>query len=144
MHTPNDNLQKSVQSAFKHGIKNEIIAKEKYVKVMNFKLFRNIVTEDTGLLIQPNLTWLGASPDGKALDQHEIPSYGLLEIECTYSKRDCDIHKLFRTDDFYIGLDENEMPYLKKKHSSAYYTQIQIALVLAIAEWCDLFMYTVV
>ena len=58
LHTPNDNLPKSVQSAFKHGIKNEIIAKEKYVKAMNFKLFRNIVTEDTGLLIQPNLPWL--------------------------------------------------------------------------------------
>ena len=61
LHTPNDNLPKSVQSAFKHGIKNEIIAKEKYVKAMNFKLLRNIVTEDTGLLIQPNLPWLGAS-----------------------------------------------------------------------------------
>ena len=63
MHTPNDNLPKSVQSAFKHGIKREIIAKEKYVKAMNFKLFRNIVTEDTGLLIQPNLTW------------HQAPSF---------------------------------------------------------------------
>ena len=37
LHTPNGNLPKSVQSAFKHGIKNEIIAKEKYVKAMNFK-----------------------------------------------------------------------------------------------------------
>ena len=81
LHTPNGNLPKSVQSAFKYGMKNEIIAKEKYVKAMNFKLFRNIVTEDTGLLIQPNLPWLGASPDGKVLDHHEIPSQGLLEIK---------------------------------------------------------------
>ena len=124
LHTPNDNLPKSVQSAFKHGIKNEIIAKEKYVKAMNFKLFRNIVTEDTGLLIQPNLPWLGASPDGKVLDQHKIPSQGLLEIKCPYSKRDRDVHELVQTDDFYIGLDENEMPYLKKEHSLGYYTQI--------------------
>ena len=116
---------------FKHGIKNEITAKENYVKAMNFKLFRNIVTEDTGLLIQPNLLWLGASPDGKVLDQHKIPSQGLLKIKCPYSKRDCDIHELVQTDDFYIGLDENEMPYLKKKHSSGYYTQIQIAMGLA-------------
>ena len=100
MHTPNDNLPKSVQSAFKHGIKNEIIAKEKYVKAMNFKLFRNIVTEDTGLLIQPNLSWVGASPDGNVLDQHDIPSQRLLEIKCPYSKRDCDISELVRTDDF--------------------------------------------
>ena len=65
MQTPNDNLPKSVQSAFKHGIKHEIIAKEKYAKAMNFKLLRNIVAEDTGLLIQPN-----------------NPSQGLLEIKC--------------------------------------------------------------
>ena len=122
LHTPNDNLPKSVQSAFKHGIKNKILAKEKYVKATNFKLFRNIVTEDTGLLIQPNLPWLGASPDGKVLDQHEIPSEGLLEIKCPYLKRDCDIHELVRTNYFYICLDENEMSYLKKKHSLAYYT----------------------
>ena len=69
---------------------------------MNFKLFRNIVAEDTGLLIQPNLPWLGASPDGKVLDQHEVPSQGLLEIKCPYSKRDCDIHELVRTDNFFI------------------------------------------
>ena len=29
------------------------------------------------------------------------------------------------------------MHYLKKKHSSGYYTQIQIAFGLARAEWCD-------
>ena len=63
---------------------------------------------------------LGASPDGKILNQHEVQ--GLLEIKCPYSKRDCDIHELVRTDGFYIGLGENEMPYLKKKHSSVYYT----------------------
>ena len=69
---------------------------------MNFKLFRNIVAEDTGLLIQPNLPWHGALPDGKVLDQHEVPSQGLLEIKCPYSKRDCDIHELVQTDSFFI------------------------------------------
>ena len=29
----------------------------------------------------------------------------------------------------------------KKKHSSGYYTQIQIALGLARAEWCDFIVY---
>ena len=82
MQTPNDNLPKSAQSAFKHGIKNEIIAKEKHVKAVNFKLFRNVVAEDTGLLIQPNIPWRGASPDGKVLDQHEVPSQELIEIKC--------------------------------------------------------------
>ena len=121
-------MLKSVQSAFKHGIKNEIVVKEKYVKAMHFKLFRNIVAEDTGLLIQPNLPWLCVSPDGKILDQHKVPFQGLLEIKCPYSKRDCHIHKPIRIDDFYIGLDKNEMPYLKNKQSSRFYTQSQIAL----------------
>ena len=61
---------------------------------MNFKLFKNIVAEDTGLLVQPNLPWRGASPDGKVLDQQKFPSQGLLEIKCPYQKRDCDIHEL--------------------------------------------------
>ena len=81
LHAPNGNLTKSVQSAFKHGIKKEIIAKEKYVKAINFKFFRNIVVEGTGRLIQPNLPWLSASPDEKVLDQHEVPSQELLEIK---------------------------------------------------------------
>ena len=104
MHTANDKLPKTVQSA-----SNEIIAKEKYVKAMNFKLLRNIVAEDNGLLIQPSLPWLGASPGGKVLDQHEVLSQGLLEIKIEYTKRDCDIHELVQTDDFCIGLDENEI-----------------------------------
>ena len=56
-------------------------------------------------------------------------------------KKDCDIHELIRTDDFYIGLDENGMPYLKKKHSSRYYNQIQTILGLARAEGCDFIVY---
>ena len=53
---------------------------------MNFKLFRIIEAEDTGLLMQPNLPWLGASPDRKVLDQSKVPSQGLLEIKCLYFK----------------------------------------------------------
>ena len=83
-------------------------------------MFRIIEAEDTGLLMQPNLPWLGGLPDGKVLDQSKVPSQGLLEIKCLYSKRDCDIHKLVRTDDLYIGLDKNKIPYLKKKHSLGY------------------------
>ena len=44
------------------------------------------------------------------------------------------MHELVQTDDFFIGLDENEMSYLKKKHSSGYHTQIQIAIGLVRAE----------
>ena len=33
------------------------------------------------------------------------------------------------------------MPYLKKKHSLGYYTQIQIALGLARVGWCVLIFY---
>ena len=54
---------------------------------MNFKLLRNTVAEDNGLLIQPSLPWLGASPDGKVLDQNEVPSQGLLEIRKSSTQR---------------------------------------------------------
>lgn len=49
------------------------------MKVLDFKLLRNNVTEDAGLIIQQNVTWLGSSPDGRIEDQYEIPSHGLTE-----------------------------------------------------------------
>ena len=103
-----NNLPKMIQTALQHGIKNEIVAKEKYTKIMNFKLMRNILIEDVGLVIQPNIPWLGASPDGKVIDNFNVPSRGLIEVKCPYTKRDCDIFGLVENDDFYVGLDEKK------------------------------------
>ena len=102
-------LPKMIQTSLQHGMKNEIVAKEKYTKIMNFKLTRNILIEDVGLVIQPNIPWLGASPDGKVIDNFNVSSRGLIEVKCPYTKRDCDIFVLVENDDFYVGLDEKKI-----------------------------------
>ena len=82
---------------------------------MNFKLMRNILIEDVGLVIQPNIPWLGASPDGKVIDNFNVPSRGLIEVKCPFTKRDCDIFGLVENDDFYIALDEKKKSISKEK-----------------------------
>ena len=63
---------------------------------MNFKLFRNIVAEDTSLL----------------MEKFQIKMKFLLKdcqkLNLILKEGECDIHELARTDDFYIGLDENK------------------------------------
>ena len=50
-----------------HGNINEDIAKEKFKNVMIYQLNQNIKILETGLLVQPCIPWLGASPDGLVL-----------------------------------------------------------------------------
>lgn len=73
------------------------------MKVLDFKLLRNNVTEDAGLIIQQNVTWLGSSPDGRIKDQYEIPSHGLTESKYSQSKRNQDINDLVQDDSFLLG-----------------------------------------
>ena len=88
---PKERLQlpRSVQENLKHGSMNEPIAREKYSDVLCHKFHRRIAVCETGIVIQPNLFWLGASPDGLVNDNQHDPQYGLIEIKCPRSKRDC-------------------------------------------------------
>lgn len=77
-----------------------------------------------GLLIHPDIYWMGCSPDGVIYDPNENPSVGILEIkrlfsmkgksveECLELKRDICIH---RNQNGEIGL----------KHNHKYYFQLQ-------------------
>ena len=60
-----------------HGIFNEDVAKEKFICVMNFRLYRAIKLRETGILVQPNIPWLGASPDGIVIDNCDSHPIGL-------------------------------------------------------------------
>ena len=76
-----------VKQALNHGENNEVVAKEKYRFIMNYRLLRNVKVKEVGLLIQNQLFWLGASPDGVIFDKQNIPHVGLLEIKCPYTKK---------------------------------------------------------
>ena len=79
-----------------------------------------------------------ASPDGCVIDK-TVDGIGLIEIKCPKTKRNCTPYELCQDLKFYVELIDNK-PSLKKNHS--YYTQIQMAMGLSRARFCDFIVYT--
>ena len=134
---PKSELPQTVQDAMNHGIIYEPIAREKYFNILKYELRRDVNIRETGLVIQPNLFWVAASPDGMVIDSQI--GVGLIEIKCPKSKRSVSPDALVNDKKFYMTL-ENGMPALKKNHK--YYTQIQIAMGLSGVLFCDFVVYT--
>ena len=140
LHKPFNDQIESVKKALNHGIQNEGVAIEKYKFIMNYRLHRSTKTKQVGLIIQSQIFWLGASPDGVILDKNN-QEIGLLEIKCPYSKRNSSVTDMVNDKSFYIALDKDKKPYLKKDHQYGYFTQIQVAMGLARLEWCHFVVY---
>jgi hypothetical protein len=134
-------LPKFTQESLEHGLAYEPYARQKYIEVLKNRLNRNISVRTTGIVIQPNLFWLSASPDGLVYDEEADYYYGLIEIKCPRMKKHLSISECLNDNDFYIGLD-NGHPYLKKDHHTGYYTQIQMAMGLSNSQFCDFVVYT--
>ena len=134
-------LPKSVEEAMQHGRKYEPIARDLYTDIIKYKLKRNITVQETGIVIQPNLYWLAASPDGLVRDDNQIHVFGLNEIKCSRSKRNMTPEEMIQDDSFYVSIKDGQ-PYLKKNHSNGYYTQIQIAMGLCQLMFCDFIVYS--
>ena len=49
---------------------------------MKFVSKHDINVRESGLVIQPNLFWIAASPDGSVSDHSDSRKGGLIEIEC--------------------------------------------------------------
>lgn len=69
-----------------YGIRNESLAKDRYVAVMQ-SYGHNVSVQHCGLVVDPACPWLGATPDGLVYDPEELP-YGVLEVKCPHSLRD--------------------------------------------------------
>ena len=74
-------LPKVVKDALKHGKLHEPTARENYTQYLKFVLKHDINVLETGLVIQPNLSWLAASPDGLVSDYSDSIRVGLTEIQ---------------------------------------------------------------
>ena len=83
-----------------HGIRNEALVTEKYQFIINYKLNRPVKIRETGIIIQSQLFWLGASPDGVIFDKN-IQETGLLGIKCLYNKRNLSIESSSTNKAFY-------------------------------------------
>ena len=64
------------------GKLHKLTARENYTQYLTFVLKYDINLRETGLIIQLNLFWLAASPDGLVSDHSDSRKVGLIEIKC--------------------------------------------------------------
>lgn len=69
-----------------YGIRNESLAKDQYVAVMQ-SYGPNVSVHHCGLVVNPACPWLGATLDGLVYDPEEL-SYGVLGVKCPHSLGD--------------------------------------------------------
>jgi len=91
-----------------------------------------------GLVVNPSLPWLGASPDGMVKDPAE-QSFGLLEIKCPYTYRLSTVEEACADPNFFATI-KNDVVTLKESHKHFY--QIQGQMALSKISWCDFVIYT--
>jgi len=118
----------------------ENVAKQKFFDYLTFVLKRNVMICETGLVVQPYLFWLGASPDGLLIcDNCVDPS--LIEIKCPYTKRHITPADLLKNEKFYV-FEKDGVTYLKKDHEYGYFSQVQLAMGLSQIRNCYFIVYT--
>ena len=114
------------------GKTHEIDAKEMYCKIMQQR-HQNHQVEDCGLVLDSNLPFLGASPDGFVID--DCCGRGILECKCPFSAKDgpvTDVPYLHTTPDNELLLDE----------SHPYYYQLQGQMHVCKMKYADLVIWT--
>lgn len=108
----------------KRGAEMEFEAAKEYVKCTHVNY------SPCGLVIHPQVPWLGTSPDGLVYDPTVNPSFGLVEIKCPHMKSYVECK--------YLSMS-NGIFQLKRSH--AYFWQIQGQLLLTGLTWCDFFVW---
>ena len=90
-----------------------------------------------GLVVNPALPWLGASPDGLVHDPSKL-SLGQLKVKCPYTHRLSTIKDAGSDPNFFATIHEGKVT-LKGSHK--YYYQVQGQVALACVSWCDFLIY---
>ena len=129
----------NLPASLKYGRENESVAIEKYCKYMA-NIGHKVTVLPCGLVVRPDLPFLGGSPDGKIIDPVAHPHYGILEVKCPYKYREVSpMDAALMDSDFYVSVKDEKL-YLKETHQ--YYFQVQGQLALTGAKWCDFVIYT--
>ena len=111
---------KVLTEAMKYGLDNEtVVVKEfKELSGTQVKVFK------CGLLIHPDIHWMGCSPDGIIYDPNKNPSVGILEIKSFFSMKGKTVEECLELKrDICIHRNENGEISLKQSHK--YYFQLQ-------------------
>ena len=126
-------------ASIKHGKQNESIARTLYAHEMQKRNTKFTVYE-AGLVINPSLPYLGASPDGKVFDPTDKEPFGLLEIKAPFAWRNSSFLEACQDSNFMCHVVDGK-PQLKVNHKSGYYAQIQGQLALSGLPWCDFVVF---
>ena len=119
--------------ATSHGLRNEQNAKAAYVIR---KPGSHI--HDCGLVVNPNFSFIGATPDSKVCDEGLS---GILEIKCPFTARNYTVAEAALTlSDFPIVQRGDELLSINPYHD--HYIQVQLQLMVTGAPFCDYVVYT--
>ena len=122
----------SLPTPLSHGCHNEGKARNIYAAQTGF------TTQICGLVVNPSLPWLCASPDAVAIDPSES-SVGLLEIKCPYTHQLSTVEEATSDPNFFAEMHNGKVTL---KHSHKHFYQVQGQMALAKVQWCDFIIYT--
>ena len=99
----------------------------------------DFLVQNSGLIVNPQIPFLGASPDGKVIDPGFIFPHGLLEIKCVFRDSHKTIQEKCADTSFYLKKegDDFQMNHETSEQGKKYYAQIQMQLALIGLPWCD-------
>ena len=123
----------ATSSASDHGIRNEIHAKDAYVRKFNHT--RHI--HECGFVVNDSYKFLGATPDGKVCDGSIC---GILEIKCPFKARHMSIREAVASFPNFVLRDFDGVIGIKPWYDE--YKQVQGQLMVTGAEFCDFIVYT--
>lgn len=121
---------------FRWGLQNESTARNSYLKIMQ-DVHVNFSIKESGLIINPSLPWIGASPDGVvSCDCHGT---GVVEIKCPFNAKGCALRECVGNPRFCLTMTAEGMA-LKQDHSYNY--QLQAQMCIAEVMYGDFIVWT--
>ena len=122
--------------AVKYGKQKENTAVKHYLEYMK-TTSKDVKVYECGCVINSKFPWLAASPDRIVF--HEGAGFGLMEVKCSYSKRNITPEEACFDPCFYCEMLDGKFT-LKKNHE--YYAQVQGQLGVCGAQYCDFVVFT--
>lgn len=113
------------------------MARVQYIRQEN-QNHKNLVVEERGLFVSPDIPFLGASPDGVVSCSCHPPR--LLEIKCSYKFQNVTADDIPKEDrNYHLEIINGS---LKLKRASSWFLQIQFQMGVAGYKSCDFVFHT--
>ena len=129
-----------VKEKLKHRTHFELVARDKFIEILKFQESPPIRVDETSLVVNPVLFWLGCSPDGLVFDGSISLPFGCLEIKCPENTKHLTPTQAVKDPSFYVEIKDGQ-PALKKNNSLGYYSQIQFQMGITQLTWVNFVAY---